>query len=269
MILDKEVRIKNNGRIINHYRSMGLDVNSEFIIVPIDLVTNGSHIEVSCCCDTCGLMSRMMFKTYKAHTKYDGLYYCVSCSLIKKKKVINEKYGVDSYTQTQDFKNKSKISCLEKYGTEFYQSSIKYKEQIKNTCLDRYGCENVMQSSKIFNNQQSISYISYKYKDTELTYQGSYELDFLEKYYNEIKIAKINPVKYIFNEKEHYYHPDFYLPDYNLIVEIKSSYTYNYDVNRNLLKKDECLRKGYNFIFIIDKNYIEFNDIIKILETLS
>jgi len=52
--------------------------------------------------------------------------------------------------------------------------------------------------------------------------------------------------------------PDYYLPDYNLIVEIKSSYTYNYDIEKNEAKKKASLENGYNFIFIIDKDYTEF-----------
>lgn len=73
-----------------------------------------------------------------------------------------------------------------------------------------------------------------------------------------MNIIKINPIKYKLNENEHYYHPDFYLPDYNLIIEIKSSYTYNYDLNKNLSKKEYSIKNGYNFIFIIDKDYSEF-----------
>jgi hypothetical protein len=52
--------------------------------------------------------------------------------------------------------------------------------------------------------------------------------------------------------------PDFYLPRYNLIIEIKSQYTYNYDIDKNISKKEGCVIKGYNFLFIIDNIFDEF-----------
>lgn len=260
MILNKEVLIKNNGRIKRHYENLGLDVSNEFIRVPINLVTKGSHSIVSCSCDICNSIKDISYKTYINHTKYDGLYYCSNCSLIKKEKVLMERYGVKSYTQTSDFKEKSKKTCLDKYGYEFYQNSDLYKEKIVETCLSNYGCRNVMQNKNVFEKQSKSSYKTDIYENID--YQGTYELDFLEKYYDNIRIEKINPIKYFLNENEHYYHPDFYLPDYNLIIEIKSSYTYNYDLNKNLAKKEYSINSGYEFIFIIDKDYNDFESYI-------
>ena len=54
------------------------------------------------------------------------------------------------------------------------------------------------------------------------------------------------------------YYPDYYLPEYNLIVEIKSDYTYKKELDKNICKRKSCVEQGYNFIFIINKNYDEF-----------
>ena len=260
MLLDKEVLIKNNGRIRKHYENLGLDVSKEFIAVPIDLVTKGSHVKVSCSCDICGDTKNMMYKTYVIHTKYDGLYYCLKCSSKKRENIMLDKYGHKSYTQTDEFKLKSKKTCLKKYGHEFYQSSNNYKDKIVKTCLDKYGTTNVMQVSEFFERQGSSSYKFNKYND--LTYQGTYELDFIEKYYDRVTIKKIDPIEYELDGKLHYYHSDFYLPEYNLIVEIKSSYTYEYELNKNLSKKEYSIKNGYNFLFVIDKNYDDLENII-------
>ena len=96
---------------------------------------------------------------------------------------------------------------------------------------------------------------------SNLKYQGTYELDFLESYYNKVIIEKTNPIQYQLNENTHYYHPDFYLPDYNLIIEVKSSYTYEYDLDKNLAKNQYSIKSGFNFIFIIDKDYSELESI--------
>jgi hypothetical protein len=169
---------------------------------------------------------------------------------------------VKSYTQSEDFKNKSKETCIEKYGHEFYQSSDDYKNKIIQTCTDKYGCENVMQSKKHFDMQSKSSLKTKKYNNTDLTYQGTYELDFIERYYNKVIIEKTNPIQYKLNENTHYYHPDFYLPDYNLIIEVKSSYTYEYDLEKNISKKEYSIKSGFNFIFIIDKDYSQLESIL-------
>jgi len=46
-------------------------------------------------------------------------------------------------------------------------------------------------------------------------------------------------------------------------VEIKSTYVYNYELEKNIEKKKACLTNGYNFIFIIDKQYDEFKKLLK------
>jgi hypothetical protein len=65
------------------------------------------------------------------------------------------------------------------------------------------------------------------------------------------------------NDKKRKYHSDFYLPDYNLICEVKSLYTYNDDYDENMLKMEYTIKSGYNFLFIIDKNYNELEEKIK------
>jgi hypothetical protein len=56
---------------------------------------------------------------------------------------------------------------------------------------------------------------------------------------------------------------DFYLEKLNLIIEIKSSYTYNYDLEKNLSKEKFSKLNGYNFLFLIDKDYNTFDEILK------
>ena len=249
-----------------------------------------------------------------------------------RKETCLEKYGVDTYTKTDEFKIKSKEKWLEKYGFEnpsyseivrekrvktklknfgfinnsqteewkdrideiwknkpkeeidrilenrritcnlkynkdSYSQTDEYKIRFKNTCIERYGVESPMQSVIIFNKQQKSGLKTKKYDNTELVYQGTYELDFLEKYHDRLKIEKINPIQYFLNENSHYYHPDFYLPEYNLIIEVKSSYTYNYDLDKNLAKKEYSIKSGYNFMFIIDKDYTDLNCILENLTT--
>jgi hypothetical protein len=101
------------------------------------------------------------------------------------------------------------------------------------------------------------------YKDTDLWYQGSYELDFLEKYYNKFPDIKRGPsIKYVYEGKNKIYYPDFYIPSLNLIIEIKNSYYVNKDKNKIKIKEQFVIKEGYSYCIIINKDYTKFIDLI-------
>jgi len=96
------------------------------------------------------------------------------------------------------------------------------------------------------------------YKNTDIFYQGSYEKDFLDNYYDKLNIQNGFSIYYEFENTNKIYHPDFYLPDLNLIVEIKGSNWHAMLLEKNRAKQKKCIKNGYNFLFIIDKDYSEF-----------
>ena len=147
---------------------------------------------------------------------------------------------------------KSINTKLKKYNNKNYNNIEKHKK----TCLEKYGVEYISQSEEIQKKKILSGYRIKKYK--YLYYQGTYELDFLENFYDKIEIKNIKSIKYDYNDKKRIYFPDFYLPEYNLIIEIKSNYIYNLHKERNECKRLGTLENGYNFIFIIDKDYTEF-----------
>lgn len=56
------------------------------------------------------------------------------------------------------------------------------------------------------------------------------------------------------NGKNGRYYPEIFIPTYNLIIEVKSQWTYNGRpewLESNLLKQKACLDAGYNFKFMI------------------
>ena len=62
----------------------------------------------------------------------------------KIKKTCLEKYGVESYLQSNDKIEKSKKTCLEKYGVENHTQSSEVKSKIKKTSLERYGVSSIL-----------------------------------------------------------------------------------------------------------------------------
>jgi hypothetical protein len=191
----------------------------------------------------------------------------------KRKQTFIKNFGVNSYTSTNEFKEKSKQTKLKKYGHSNYVDQKKLKqtklekygdenynnrEKAKQTCLEHFGVENQMQDKEIFEKQQNSAHRFKFFKNTNLIYQGLYEYDFLEKYYDKFpKIKRGLRIKYYdINNKIRYYYSDYYISSLNLIIEIKSSWT----LHKNDKQKEKgAVANGFNYIMIIDKNYKDFN----------
>ena len=124
-----------------------------------------------------------------------------------------------------------------------------------------------MQNKELFRKQQKTSYSKKEYKFPSgkiVTVQG-YEnlaLDILIKQYKEEDIFTseelpnyVSDIDYINeNDKEAIYYPDIFIESKNLIIEVKSTYTYNIDKDKNLCKKEICELQGFNFEFWIFNN---------------
>lgn len=194
--------------------------------------------------------------------KYGKEHYSQTDESIKRSEnTCLEKYGKYYYSQTDECKEKVKNTSFKKYGHDYYSSSIECRNRVKDTCIERYGVEYAIQNSDIFEKRQLSGYKIKKYKD--LYYQGTYELHFLTNFYDTLEIKKPKIIKYKYKNVTKVYHPDFYLPEYNLIVEIKSDYTYNKEIEKNEQKRLGVLENGFNFIFIINKDYTDFLSIIE------
>ena len=198
-------------------------------------------------------------------------------------KTSQKKWGVNNYTQTEEYKIKSNTTCLERWGTKHPSQCDAIKSKTKKTILERYGVDNIVlihgnniakrcktnlvkygfehaiQNESIFlKNFRKRKHIYDTY------YDSLYELDFI--HYcanNSIELKRMSTVRYELDDKKRIYYPDFYLPKYNLICEVKSTYTYNYNTEMNEAKKKACIDSGYNFIFIIDKKLDELKNKLK------
>lgn len=280
MIISTEVKIKMNGKHIEKYKSIGYDVKvGDLVSVKIDDIPKGSHVLISAMCCNCSFIKEVKYYTYIKCTNDNSYYYCSNCSYNKVKINNMNKYGVENTLELESVKNDRLVTLKSKYGVDniskISQNKVKItkyirygderynnRELAKKTILDRYGVDNALQNISIFHKQQLSGFISKKYGD--LYYRGSYELDFI-KYceYNKIRVENGPSIKYRFNNSNKIYHSDFYLPEYNLICEIKSKYYYDIYYDKNICKSKKCIEDNYNFIFIIDKDYTSLLDIIK------
>lgn len=163
---------------------------------------------------------------------------------------------------SQKIREKYTSFCINKWGVTNSFAAEEIKQKIKEYYINKYGVENPQQVEEIHNKTVKSSFYSKKYKDTELYYQGTYELDFLNKYHDKTKIIRGKTIKYNINEISKIYYPDFYLPEYDLTVEIKSSYFWQKCLDKNLAKYNHMIDNNIKYIVIINKDYTDLELLI-------
>lgn len=175
-----------------------------------------------------------------------------------KAKVTNlEKYGYPHQMTCERVKSKARATNLRRYGNEHF---------IKTLCLpdifmELYGVENPMQCPEIAkkcfeSGYQSKDYIFPSGKTVKVQGYEGLALDVLLETYDEADIKTdtfdIPTIDYIGHDnKPHKYYPDIYIPKDNLLIEVKSTYTYKADLGKNLLKEQASKDTGYAFKFMI------------------
>lgn len=194
------------------------------------------------------------------------------------------KYGTKSYVSSIDFKEKSERTLLEKYGVTNAMHVKSIKNKVKNTLqvkygvscsflipnvkektqvfLSKHGVTNSSQIASVFEKQQKTSYRSKVFvtPSNNKVFCRGYEPVVLVKLYKKFDeelvftSASDMPRIWYFNSAKNRmakYYPDIFLPSKNLIIEVKSEYTYKDDLKTNIEKKNACLALGLEFTFVI------------------
>jgi hypothetical protein len=291
MIITKEILIKINPKNIYHLKSLGYTGMTfhKDMLIPVEHLSIGSGYKLNIICDVCGEKVIRRYCDYMGSYNNGGYFACSNkCSYKKKQKTFMEHYGVKHLLQSKELRDRMKTNNLEKYGVEYISQTKEVKEKRIKTCLDKYGVENPSQleefkikkeNTSLINNgvkyhnqnKKDFDYVFRKINkiktyDEKLYYQSSYEKHFLDYCKNKGILNDIHNFeyrfKYLHNNVEKFYFPDFYIKKLNLIIEIKSKYYYDKYLETNDLKREKCISDGYQYIFIIDKNYEEFDKIL-------
>jgi hypothetical protein len=111
MIITREIKIKIIESNFQYFENLGYDVSiGEYIKIPIELLSKGSHYKIECECDKCGLIKKVIFKNYIKYNNPWGYYWCRKCSEFKRKKTLKENYGVEYPIQNKKIYKKIKKS---------------------------------------------------------------------------------------------------------------------------------------------------------------
>lgn len=119
MIITREITIKITESNFQYYENLGYDMSiGENILLPIELLSNGSHYKIKCKCDSCGIEKDVIYKNYIKYDNNWGEYKCRKCSEKKRKETLQKNYGVDYPIQNKKVMTKMKKTLLKKYGVE-------------------------------------------------------------------------------------------------------------------------------------------------------
>jgi len=185
--------------------------------------------------------------------------------------IILKKYGNTIFVCTEYFKEQ----MMEKYGSEYFINSDEFKEQM----IETYGFEHAMYSDQLFKKMIKNRFIQQEYifeDGTKTMILGYEDLTIKEleesKLYTIIESGDSDNIPtfwYDFESKQHKYYPDIYLPEKNTIIEVKSVYYFNRDMEKNIAKAKKVVSDNYIFFVYVYNSRNTSKIIYKLKDTFD
>ena len=190
----------------------------------------------------------------------------------KKQKIVEtcqKRYEVDNPSSSSIIKERRKQTNLDRFGVENTFQSEEKKQKIVETCIETFGVKHPLQNTTIFervNKKRTYKMILPSGKIQN--YQG-YENVAISKLLsiyeeNDIVLDKCSmpTIWYNFNGENKRYFPDIFIPKDKLIIEVKSTWTFKKDFEKNLAKRIGVINAYLKFQFWICNN----TEIIQIIK---
>jgi len=160
-----------------------------------------------------------------------------------------------------DTQEKMRKTNVGRYGVDHHLSDESVKQKRYATNIEKYGHRNALQNKEIFEKTMKARY---KMKDVVLPsgrivklmgYEPQVVGHLLENGYSEEELvfAQVPTFRY---GNDQIYFPDLYVPGDNLIIEVKSRWTYDIDGEKNAAKAEATRRSGFRHVTIVwdDRN---------------
>lgn len=164
------------------------------------------------------------------------------------KKQMKEKYGSEYYVTSEQSKEQTK----EKYGSEYYITSEHFTESM----IRKFGVPYAIQNPEILSKAMLTAYSSKDYitpsgKQWKIQGYEHYALDLIFSQGIEeddivVSFDNVPTIPYTFQNTQKVYFPDIFIKSLNLIIEVKSSYTFLRERPKNIAKF-QATAKLYNF----------------------
>ncbi len=153
MVLNDFIVMKITKKNIGHYSLFyeGIKCKDIIKVSPENLQQN-SNVFVDVKCDICGTERTLKYQAYTKNIRScpeHPIYTCDKCSHIKIRAHNQKKWGVDYFSQTEEYTEKFKGTMKERWGVEYAMQSDVIKEKSKKTNLENFGYENPFMDSDL------------------------------------------------------------------------------------------------------------------------
>jgi glutathione peroxidase-family protein len=178
-------------------------------------------------------------------------------SLEKRKATMLERFGAEHSFQNAQLFEKYKNTMRERYGTEHALQNPEIYAKYKAFFVEHYGVEHPSQVPEILAKMQKSCFKmkEFIFPSGEVVLCQGYENfclgDLVKEGYDENDIVNgvvsVPVIPYTMEDGNHRYFPDIFIPKENKLIEIKSSYTMEKHLQKNLAKAKACVDMGYVF----------------------
>jgi len=167
MLLTKKVLLKWNSRYKTYYIDKGYiftAIGNEFEISIEDL-QKGSEVYINIECDYCHKEYRATYKQFNKYNKsITNKDCCKNCKILKIQETNLVKYGVENYSETEEYHNKCKITSLVNWGTEHPMQNDELKNKAKESSVLKFGVDNYMKTDECKEKIIKTNFEKYKTK---------------------------------------------------------------------------------------------------------
>jgi len=146
---------------------------------------------------------------------------------------------------------KRKTTCLEKYGVDHTSKRKEYPIKVKQTCLEKYGVDHVSRLPGMHEKIMRFRFKDYTCPSGKVIQIQGYENKTLDILFSLGLDENSMSIREFFDLSDgRRYFADLFIPNENLIIETKSTYTLalTYAKNRQIMVE---MSAKYNFQFIV------------------
>jgi len=153
MIKNKFINVKISKKNIEHFKCYYKYIKlSDIIQIDPNNLQKNSNVRVDVSCDICGVDRNIKYQSYSKNInscpEYP-IYTCDKCSHVKIKEFNKKKWGVEYFSQTEEYGDKFRTTMKERWGVEYALQSEELKEKARKKNLEKFGVENPFMDSEM------------------------------------------------------------------------------------------------------------------------
>lgn len=175
-----------------------------------------------------------------------------------------DKTGYDHPRRDPQVEEKRVRTCIIRYGTVSASNLEETKKKVLETNKIKFGASHPFQNSNFyesFSRRSKYLFKDFVFPSGRIIRVQGYEPEIIQELLDsgycedDIKTGIDCPeIWYNFNNKRRRYYPDIFIPKENLVIEVKSDYTFVNQYEYNIAKREATKAAGFSFQFRVRRS---------------